>query len=225
MIATFVTESMLLIYTLIRYKMNALTWLIGATLALLAIFQLAEYQVCGRGSSVSAASRIGYMAITMLPPISIHLVKIIAKKDLKYLVWTAYASGGAFALLFGLSKSAFAGYACAGNYAIFQLAPNLGGEYFVYYYFWLIVGILMSLHFTIDASKKTRQALIYQSFGVLSLLVPVGIVNALHPSTARGLPSIMCGFAVIYAIILVYGIAPFTLQPHKQVELSKSRDE
>ena len=46
MIATFVIEVSLAIYTLWRYKLNPVTRLTVALLVCLAIFQLAEYNVC-----------------------------------------------------------------------------------------------------------------------------------------------------------------------------------
>jgi hypothetical protein len=213
MLATFIIEISLLVYTLFRYKMTTLSRIISAVLLLLGIFQLAEYYVCHiGGTSVPTSSRLGYVAITLLPPLGIHLITTIARRGSKFIVATSYASGAAFALMFGLSSSAFNGHVCAGNYAIFQLADNLGGFYFAYYYFWLVVGILMALYFSKSADRKTREALIYQVVGILSFLLPTGIVNALHPETISGIPSIMCGFAVVYALILTLGVAPIELK-------------
>jgi uncharacterized membrane protein YhaH (DUF805 family) len=218
MLATFTIETGLFIYTLLRYKMSTLTRLIATTLALLAIFQLAEYYVCHvGGTTVSLSSRLGYMAITLLPITGIHLISTLAGRGKKSLIWLAYTSGAAFALIFGLSSSAFSSHVCAGNYAIFQLSGHLGGIYFAYYYFWLLLGICMALYFSISASKKVSEALVYQVFGYLSLLLPTGIVNALHPESIDGIPSIMCGFAVIYALILTFGIAPVAAENKKGV--------
>lgn len=216
MLATFLIESVLFIYTIFRYKMNTLARLIAAMLALLAVFQLAEYQVCGQGVRISAASRIGFMAITMLPPLGIHIISILSRKVRKEVIGLAYISGLAFAVFFGLGKNAFVGHVCAGNYAIFQLAPNLGGLFFIYYYFWLVLGIAVSLYATISANKVIRQALAYFIFGYLVLLIPTGIVNAVNPRTIEGIPSIMCGFAVVYALMLSFGIAPLTLKARRQ---------
>jgi len=218
MIATFTAETVLLLYTVVRYKMDTLSRLIITTLGLLAVFQLAEYQVCGHGSNMSAASRVGFMAIAMLPPISIHLVQTIAKKGWPLLQWVAHGFSASVVCFFVFSKTAFDSYACSGNYAIFHLVPNRGGEFFAYYYFFLILSIGLALYFAIDASQKVRSALIYQVFGVLSFLLPVGIINAVNPATINGIPSVMCGFAVIYAIVLVFGIAPLSLQTRKQVK-------
>lgn len=213
MAATFVIETSLMVYTLVRYKMSTLTRLAAATLALLALFQLSEFSVCGATHwSAEVWSRVGYIAITMLPPLGIHLIRVISGRVPGWLVGLAYATGLGFAAIFGLHPSAFQSHVCAGNYAIFQLANGVGGVYFAYYYGWLLAGIGLSLWASISARTKVRQALIYQVFGYLSFLLPTGIVNAVNPQTISGIPSVMCGFAVVYAIVLSFGIVPLTLK-------------
>ena len=219
MIATFAIEFVLLVYTLWRYKLNNVTRLVAATLILLATFQFAEYHVC-QGINGSVYSRIGFIAITLLPPLGIHLVRTVSGRGLRVLVWAAYASALVFVLLFGLNGSSFQSNICAGNYAVFQLAPNLGGWFFTYYYFWLILGIIQSMYFAISANKRIREALTFQAFGYLSFILPTGIVNALHPETISGIPSIMCGFAIIYALMLCFGIAPRVLA-ERQLKVNK----
>ena len=46
-------------------------------------------------------------------------------------------------------------------------------------------------------------------------MLPTTIVNVVDPSTIEGIPSIMCGFAVILAIILLGFVAPLTLEAKK----------
>lgn len=216
MLATFVIELSLAIYTLVRYKMNLVARLATAILVLLGIFQLSEYNVCGRSSTVvSLWSRIGYMAITLLPPLALHLVLTIAKKKAKILLWLVYSTSILFVVTFGLSTRAFAGHICAGNYAIFQLVHPVGGLYFAYYYAWLFVGICLSLFLCISSSQRAREALILQVLGYLSFLLPTGVVNAINPQTIYGIPSVMCGFAIIYAITLAFGIVPITQKKAK----------
>jgi hypothetical protein len=84
----------------------------------------------------------------------------------------------------------------------------LGGWYFGYYYTWLFVGIALSLYFAIKAKSLVREALILQAAGFLVFVLPTGIVNDVSPKTISGIPSIMCGFAVLYALILVFAIVP-----------------
>jgi hypothetical protein len=221
MFATFAIEISLMLYVLFRYRMNALTRLIAGMLGLLAVFQFAEYHVCQDVGGVTGFySRLGFMAITMLPPIALHLVHIISGKGSKKVITLAYASGAAFALTFGLNSAAFQSYSCGGNYAMFQLADNLGGLFFAYYYFWLTTGLLYCLRFSVTAKRNTRESLTYQAFGYISLLVPTGIVNAMNPATISAIPSVMCGFAVIYAFALVFGIAPRTLKEKVRSNIS-----
>ena len=208
MVATCIIEVALFMYTVTRYKTTTITRLAAATLLLLALFQLCEFHVCRSGWVAGTWSRIGFMAITMLPPLGIHIIRNISKRGWRGLTWIAYASGAIFAGVFGFSKTAFYGHVCAGNYAIFQLTPRVGGLYFGYYYLWLFMGIGISLYFSIKARMLIREALILQAMGFLVFVLPTGIVNDLNPKTISGIPSIMCGFAVLYAVILVFAIVP-----------------
>ena len=209
MIAIFVLEIVLAIYTIWRYRMKSIARIVVTMLVLLALFQLAEYHVCGANSNYSLGwSRLGFVAITLLPALALHLIHKIAHKKVHYIVWFAYATSLIFAIIFGLSPSAFAHHVCTGNYAIFHLTGHLGAYYFVFYYLWLFVGIGLSLYYAIDSDKQIRTALILQVCGYLSFLLPTALVNTISPATIAGLPSIMCGFAVMYALILVFGIVP-----------------
>ena len=45
-------------------------------------------------------------------------------------------------------------------------------------------------------------------FGYLVFLIPTATVNYIKPETRAGIPSIMCGFAVFFALILAFKILP-----------------
>jgi hypothetical protein len=218
MIATFTIESVLFIYTLVRYRMTPIGRIVGALLACLAIFQFAEYHVCGPAIMPASWSRVGYVAITLLPALGIHLVQEIAGKRSKLLQFAAYGSSATFALAFGFNPHAFQGHVCGGNYAVFQLASPLGGLYFTYYYLWLFVGIAMAWLYMKGSNPQIRKALQLQIVGYVSFILPTSIVNAINPQTLVGIPSIMCGFAVSYALILVFGIVPLILTRRTQNE-------
>lgn len=215
MIATFAIEVTLFIATYVRYKLSTPTRLAMAILAFLALFQLSEYFVCG-GLGVDAAmwSRIGYIAITALPPLGLHLIYTIAKRKTLWPVWLGYATGLLWIIVFGLSETAFRGHQCAGNYVIFQLRAGVGGMYFVYYYALLFWGIGVALQSArLQKIRKTKEALYGMSLGYLVFLLPTTIVNTLNPSTMSAIPSIMCGFAILYAFILFGFVLPRTSRP------------
>lgn len=214
MLATFVVEIGLLLYTLLRYKFGTITRLAAALLFFLAIFQLAEYMSCGSTDYIMW-SKIGFVAITALPPLCIHMIMKLAGKNKPLILWGSYLAGALFALVF-LIPGAFVNHQCAGNYVIFKLTNGLSDAYFVYYYGLLFMGIGLCLQYAVHASVQVRKALNYQILGYLAFLLPTATVNIAQPETTAAIPSIMCGFAVLYALIIVFGILPVSKQPLKK---------
>lgn len=215
MVATLIIEVTLAIYTIWRYKMSVVTRLIVTALLMLATFQLAEYFVCtGRGISGDGWSRLGFMAITTLPTLGLHIIHVIAGKPVGKLVKASYLSMAAIMLFFLTYSFAFEGHQCTGNYVIFQMGSPFGGLYLIYYYALLLVGIVLGLRWAnelkILGTKTLRQVQATRGMvvGYLVFMVPTITANALNPSTLEGLPSIMCGFAVIFAVILGFYVLP-----------------
>lgn len=210
MLATFFIEIALAIYAIWRYKMTALTRLISLLLGLLAVFQLAEYLVCGGlGLSGLDWSRVGFMAITLLPPIGLHIVHEMAGKQNKPLIIASYATSAAFVAYFAFATSALTGNQCTGNYVIFELPLTATWIYSVYYYGWVITGLVTAWQFA-KSARKTKQQSALKAFavGYASLLIPTATVNLIAPETLNGIPSIMCGFAVILALIVGFKVLP-----------------
>ena len=215
MIATIIVESLLLVYTLLRYKTGVLVRLVVATLATLAIFQLSEYHVCtGLGLRAEDWSRLGYGAITMLPPLGLHILHLIGHKPRRRLVTLAYATMFVFIWYFLAYSFAFTGYQCTGNYVIFQIGTVPALIYGVYYYGWLFAAIGLAAHWVSQLNGKNlsefhmQKALKGMIAGYAVFLVPTALVYSMNPSYRRGIPSIMCGFAVLFALILALYILP-----------------
>jgi fatty acid desaturase len=79
----------------------------------------------------------------------------------------------------------------------------------VYYYGWLLLGMLLCWKYGRSTKQKSvRSALYALAIGYASFLVPTTIANTIDPSTIAGIPSIMCGFAVILAFVLVGRVLP-----------------
>lgn len=209
MIATFVIEIALMTYSLWRYKFNALGRLLAALLLLLAIFQLAEFQVCEGTSGFAQWSHLGFVAITLLPPLGIHAIHIISKKKNLPLIVAAYASSAAFVAYFALTAHSLNGHQCLGNYVIFQVNQNMTVWYGIYYWGWVTFTMVLSymLAQTVKA-KNRRQALYGFSAGYAAFLVPTTAANLVNNTTISGIPSIMCGFAVLFALVLGLYVLP-----------------
>ncbi len=121
--------------------------------------------------------------------------------------------------------AAFIGHQCTGNYVIFQLGPKMGGWYYVYYFGWLAAGIGLGAKWANELMKQKGQAarrrletVRAMIMGYLVFLLPVALANAVKPQTRRGIPSIMCGFAVLLALILVLYVLPRASQPRRTKE-------
>lgn len=215
MLATFIIETVMAAYTVFRYKLDTLGRLVVVSLLALALFQLCEYHVCGGwGVRASEWSRLGYVAITLLPALGLHILHVLAGKPQRKLVAGAYLTMAGFVAYFTIVPHAFQGYACTGNYVIFQIGARPALAYGAYYYGWLSTGIMLGFKWanSLRAAGKMmrRRNLAVQALvlGYLVFLVPTALANSVRPETRRGIPSIMCGFAVLFALILTLYILP-----------------
>ncbi len=216
MLATVIIEFTLAFYTVWRYKMTVLTRLVAATLISLGIFQVAEYFVCTNNLSSSAVpwSKLGFVAITALPPLGLHMMHVLAGKPQRRLVGFAYLTMALFMGFFLMSSAAFTGHECTGNYVIFQFTERVTGLYSAYYYVWLLAGIILGFSWANEfkakgkAALKNLQAIQGLIVGYLVFLVPTALTNTFQPQTRRGIPSILCGFAILLAIVLVLYVMP-----------------
>lgn len=209
MLATFVIEIGLAMYLLWKYKLDRISRIGVAMLVFLATFQMAEYMVCGgMGMSGNMWARLGYASITLLPALGIHLVYALAGKSSRAVIGGAYALSIGFMGYFLFASDVFSGSSCLGNYVIFQLGTAASQIYTIYYYGLLLLGIGLAMQFAGDVSGKQKRSLIAFVVGYLLFMAPTTIVNTIDPSTIAGIPSIMCGFAVILALILAFRVMP-----------------
>ena len=212
MIITFCVEIAMLIYTAIKRKPSIVVGLGIAMLFFLAMFQLSEYNICGRlHLNGEAWTRIGYVSITMLPVLGIHIVDRLSGKMNLWWHRIAYLTGVAWASIF-LFANVFDGLTCGGNYIIFSMRHPFGGSYFYFYYGWLLTSIGLALYYSSQkgVKKPVKTALQWLVVGYLVFLLPTTIINSIYPETKLGIPSIMCGFAIVYAAILTFKILPAT---------------
>lgn len=225
MLATFFIEFGLLFYTLWRYKLTTLTRLAAVFLGCLGVFQLAEYMICGGlGLDHIGWVQLGYAAITLLPALGLHIVSVIAKQNVRIrpLLAFAYATTAAYVVYFVTVGPSIITHQCAPNYAIFNLSGNGYLFYGTFYYGWLLVTIMLA---TLWARQFPKQAsaLRWMAAGYAVFIVPTSIANIASPATISAIPSIMCGFAVLCALILTWRVLPLSKVPLKQVTSKATR--
>jgi len=210
MIATFVIELSLAVYIAWRYKLNRINRLAIMILALLATFQLAEFNICGSTLAPLSWARLGFVAITLLPPLGLHMITAISGHKQTNLLALDYTLAGIFVLFFGFFPNAIFHELCGGNYILFHISSGVGWPYALYYYGSLIAAIVLCMREYNRPKTKplTKQTLRWHAVGMLVFMVPTTVVNTLDPSTMAAVPSILCGFAVFYALILGFMIVP-----------------
>lgn len=211
MMATFIIEIALAVYAVWRYKLTPVTRLATLILIGLATFQLAEYNVCEGAWGVDSLTwaKIGYVAITLLPPLGVHLATKLAGQSQPLLVGAGYVTGAIFSFFFLFAGNGIESQQCLGNYVIFKTAPWTVIPYTIYYYGWLFltVGYAWKAAKAMKTHAK-RTALYALAVGYMAFIVPTTAANIVDPSTIEGIPSIMCGFAVILALALALVVLP-----------------
>jgi len=206
MLATMAIESVLAIYVLVRYRHGAFAKIAAILIALLGIFQLSEYQVCGNHDP-QFWSHFGLAAITLLPIVGLQLISYVTKKRRFLVVGCVIAAG--LALVFLLIPQSITGSLCGGNYVVFS-GPTALYEFYGAYYFTFLVFAIWELLEAMRENKNgiIRRILRWFVIGYLSFMAPMGIVYALYAPARVAVTSIMCGFAVILAFIVAFQIVP-----------------
>lgn len=219
MLATFVIEFVLAIYVVWRYKMNLLTRLVTALLICLGLFQLAEFMICGGlGLNTADWSRLGYISITLLPALGLHIVSVLSGRRQPYLIGTAYGMAALSVLYFIFVPGGINIDECRPNYAIFNMDDPAVYVYTLQYYIWLTIGLCLAIQDALQR-HKVASALYGMAAFYAVFMIPTSVINMIDPTTVAAIPSIMCGFAVIGAIIVVTLVLPVA----KRAKLAKQR--
>lgn len=208
MLATFLIEFGLLFYVLWRYRQDTLARLTVVFLACLGIFQLAEYMLCGGlGLSRIEWVKLGYLSITFLPALGLHMTSVIAGRSIKKTLAVSYGLVGAFAFYFLAVSGSIVAHECAPNYAVLQAGSTASVLYATYYYGLLLLSVGLAAHWARKSPKKAP-ALRWMTIGYAAFIIPTTLANLIDPSTLNAIPSIMCGFAVLCALIIVWRVLP-----------------
>jgi hypothetical protein len=222
MLATFLIEFSFAGYALWRYKLNTVSRLAVAMLLTLGTFQLVEYMVCGGlGLTNIEWARTGYGAIALLPALGIHMVVALSGKKRPILVASAYASCAAFVGFYLIAEGAMNGQTCYANYAVFHAEHGSVWPFMAYYYGWLLTGTILAVKWgnQLPARKKALHSM---AIGYLVFILPTTTFNILDPSTTKAIPSIMCGFAVLLAFVIIVRVLPSS-SPLRTAKLSLRR--
>lgn len=212
MLATFIIEIAGAVYVLVRFGTATIARLAALILVNLAVFQLAEWNVCEGSFGVSADTwaKLGYVSITLLPALGFHFATKLAGTTRWRSIVLPYIAAGCFAVLFLAVEHGIKGSVCLGNYVLFELDRQLVSWYTLYYYGMLLIGVMYSFKMAraAEMSESRKRALKGLGVGYCAFIIPSTAVAIANPGVIHGMPSIMCGFAVLLALCIIWWVVP-----------------
>lgn len=218
MVITFVIEWLFVGVAYIHYRRTLVGRLGLAILFCLGLFQLTEYVVCTNLGPNRLWTLVGLTAITLLPPLGAHLVGTLTGRMAG--VRLSYFLAAIFIVGFVFVPTIVGGSVCTGNYVIIGLPFVIGYAYGAYYFSFLLWTIGLAW-WGRRVAAQYQAVLNWLMAGYLSFMVPMGIVYLLSERARDAVPSIMCGFALILAIILIARVLPLYHQIHDRLKTNE----
>lgn len=213
-LSTFAIEFLFAFYVYLKYRKTLYGKIAVAILILLGTFQLASYNIC-ESDQVLTWTIIGYLAITLLLPLGVHMNSLITKKS--FITTICYGISSLIGLSIIFIPSLLNNPSCSENFIIFNpLISNFKIIYGIYYMGFVLID-LFRLGRVILKKQSNKTLAVWMLAGYSSFIVPSGIIFIYEKTTRMAVPSIMCGFAVLFAIILVIKILP----EFEKLELNK----
>lgn len=215
MLGTFLIEYTLALWTLFQHGATRLGRLVGTGLILLGTFQLTEYLVCGMGFSARPWLVPGLIAITFLPPVGLHITKELTRRPIP-LHW-AYGFAVGYSWLFIAQPKSMVDSFCTPNYLVLHFDQFAGFGFALFYTVVIAVSLWEAMRFIVlKPQAKEREAVAWLVVGYAAFLLPTAIVYYLTGIHHIAVPSVMCGFALLLAVVLAARVLPLAAKTTKE---------
>lgn len=203
---TFIVEFALALYVLYKERGTKLGNAIILFLLSLSSFQLAEYMMCTVTENQGFWVRLGWVGITILPVLGLHIVKVGNNKKLGLAVISGWLIAAGLSAWLILSPEPLLTYTCTGHFVAFKSIEPFHFLHYWYYVIFLAGATLQAGSYAFKGLKKEMN--IWMIVGFLTFVFPALLLAQLSEKAATGVPSIMCGFAIIAAFIVVVKVLP-----------------
>lgn len=179
-------------------------------LVILALYQTIEYLMCGAGVNYSWIAYLAFVNISFLPPLNLLFVLSFLGYKNKIFV-LLFMPAVAFIIHYTLVINEFAVVSCTVLYASYNYP--LGTLYGFFYYTPLIIAFYFLLTGRKKLNEQNKKLADILIAGLIIISVPVIIAFALyfgnHYSLLSIIESIMCKFALAYALALTYFVLKY----------------
>lgn len=191
-------ELLLFINILIFAEKNETNRKIILLIFLLFIYQLFEFLICYAVITSSSIIYLAFAAITLLPPLCLHIVtEYLYKGSKKYFFFYLPA---VFILIYYLySIYQFQIIKCTVLYAVYNYP--LGLLYGVFYYSPVIIAFILLLNSyrkNIEEDKKKQVRILIIGFALT--FIPMSIAVYFYPVATEFIESVLCKLALILAL-------------------------
>ena len=192
-------EFFILVAVIIFNRKHPFFWSIAMMLVLLQLYQLVEFLIC-IGVNENITGRIAYTIITFLPPMGYFLSsKVVGWKFPDY--WIGFAAATGFSLYYIVTPGSVGLVSCNPFYAVYSVHHSF--YYGIYYMGILVYSIFfLAAHLIFRRNKVDRKSSLFVLIGYLSFLVPMYLMVWVDSYFANKVPSIMCKYALLLAVIL-----------------------
>lgn len=205
-ITTAVFETAAAVWTFANRGRKQFTVPCGIILLLLAGYQIAETIACSN-EAWSLAARIGFLDILWLPALGVFLVLRLSnlRVGIKAAISSAYFAAAAAMAVWILLEPDFVNLSvCSVVFAKYANARPLYTWFGIYYQFGLASMLIGSAAVMAGMDDDVRRRhLADLLMGTLCFVLPSLLIDISVPEARGALPSIMCHFALIFALFLV----------------------
>jgi len=183
-----------------------IVWTTSAILVLLAGYQITEVVVCADVAGAGFLPRLAFIIVTWLPPLGLLLIAQLRRPR----------SRGSYASAYGLLAAAagiVAWVAIDGSFATASVCNAVYARYthvmprFLAYawFYWLgLFGMAVLSGYGAMAcqDERRKRQLTLLCGGTLAFVLPALMLSRFVPAASGALPSILCHFALLFAVCL-----------------------
>ena len=199
-------ELLAALYTLTGPGRKRILYPVGLILLLLAGYQFAEVAVCANPGNLSL-SRLSFFEITWLPPVGIWLIALLIRPGRKWLKAAALAyftAAAAICVWISADAGCITKSVCQVVVARYFQSSLFEIVYGVFYQSGLAVMVFGAAAGMAQADDIVlRKHLANVQVGVLGFMLPALVLRFLVREPLGILPSVMCHFALVFAVSLV----------------------
>ncbi|MBS3076363.1 hypothetical protein J4481_01320 [Candidatus Pacearchaeota archaeon] len=202
-----IIEWILTTIILIFFKRTNFRMYFAWIIYVLGFYQFTEFMLCTSNNAFLWA-KLGFITYTLLPALVLHSVLRISGKNMK--VFGIYLIPFAFSLLAIINSNFITGAKCTAVFVQVRLAlienpgllqSSVSWIYMAYYFGFIVLALAFILKDYLHQKNKIKRKIRIIAFiGTIMMLVPTLLLMVVLPHFNAGFPSVLCGFALFFAI-------------------------